>query len=579
MRSSLISFLVFIVSMSLIVYSLATKSMPLWLYVILPIVTSIAIISIFDKGHTEFALLSSLILALLLWNFHSIATHYNLFPFYDGYKELTHLRMVLSEGRINIGATYPEFEAVIGPGFSTSYPLYVALTSQFTLITGLKPIKTAVVFPSVTGLFALLSTLLLVRRLLANAKVKSLALPLAIVAFAISPDMGYVSTHFYHRELSLGFCFLLTYLLAKYFLNELKFASTLILVLTILILPLTHSVYPNIFTIFAIAFSTLTALAFMLTKRTGLAITADARIKPVLLYAFILFSMGFVWNFIVNYPSPVSLALGGYIDSLLRSRYEIGDIRRFILEAEPVLPKALRPEPWPSLLPMRDVLIIAPMLIVGALLLLKIMLRKPLDKTDLVVIITMASFTPIVASDYIAGWYPLRFRYYAFPLISYSFGLFYASLINSKKVLSVITFVILAFLISIAFLSPYWHIYYPRQLYDPSIGWKEVGYPNPEYVKLSEFFKEHPIEDGVILSDSKYLASVVLPLNKLKQIRDLCAYYGETSTYVIEFLDFHIPLGYGSPEAVQRLAEIKGSIGLEYFKVLDSTPYAIYYKP
>lgn len=91
--------------------------------------------------------------------------HYNLFAFYDGYKDLVYLKIVLNEGRVSIGADYPELREAIDPGFSPDYPLFVFLTSSFSLITNLEPLKTAVIFPAVTGFFAFLLTLLLVKEL------------------------------------------------------------------------------------------------------------------------------------------------------------------------------------------------------------------------------------------------------------------------------------------------------------------------------------------------------------------------------------------------------------------------------
>jgi hypothetical protein len=201
-------------------------------------------------------------------------------------------------------------------------------------------------------------------------------------------------------------------------------------------------------------------------------------------------------------------------------------------------------------------------------------------KAEVVALCWMISFVPIVLSDYIRGWYPLQFRYYMFPLIAYSFGLIYATAMETKiKASKVISFAILTFLIFISFLSPAWHIYYLRQLYDPSVGWKEVGYPNPEYVRLGKFLEVHPLGHGIILSDSKYPLAVTLPLERLSDVREIRVHYGESNTYIIEFLDFHIPLGYGSPESVRMLAELKERAVLDYCKVLDSGPYTIYCKP
>jgi hypothetical protein len=63
--------------MSSILYALATKSVPLWLYITLSIAAGITLaILIMSRDQKHASIYVSMIaLALILWNFHAIATN------------------------------------------------------------------------------------------------------------------------------------------------------------------------------------------------------------------------------------------------------------------------------------------------------------------------------------------------------------------------------------------------------------------------------------------------------------------------------------------------------------------------
>jgi len=572
---------VFIASIYVIVYSLATKSVPLWLYTAFSVLCGASIAFLLTLSSKQqgrnFIYLSIVILALVLWNFHTIATRYHLVAFYDCYQELVHLKLILTNGHVDIGARYPELG--VGPGFSPDYPLFSILASSFALITGLGPLNVGILLPSICGTLLFLSTLLFVRRLLTTSNVRHVAVPLALLMFAVSPDMVYASTHFYHRELSLGLCFLLLYFLVRRFLGELSFPSALLLMLLLLVLPLTHSAYPSVYIVFTLSLAVITTLVHTLNKRLKI-FNLKTGMRPVLLSSITIFVVGFLWNFMLNYPSPVSNAFRGYLRDLLSPRYEVRDITRFQAEAAPVLPSVLRPEPWIFLLPLRDLMLIAPLPIVGLFLLYKLLRKRLNEGEELFALLSMASFVPMILSDYIAGWYPLFFRYYAFPLVAYSAGLFYASLVKLKaKVAKGMVSIIVTFLVSMAFLSPFWHIYYPRQLYDPEVEWKEVGFPHPSYINFKDFIETHGPVDKLILSDFRQLLITMLPIEKLNLIRCVSQHYGEHDTVIVEFVGLNPVLGYGSPDIVEKMNSIRTSINSKYCRVLDSKPYSMYYKP
>jgi hypothetical protein len=302
----------------------------------------------------------------------------------------------------------------------------------------------------------------------------------------------------------------------------------------------------------------------------------EGKIKPTLIPAFLLFATGFLWNFMVNYPSPISYNLKGYINNLLHPKFEVGDIARFQAQAALVMPDVVRPWPWTILLHARDILIIAPLAIMGIAFAYKFAVARLKDRMEVVAMIVMASFIPMISSDYIAGWYPLFFRYYAFPLIAFSFGLLYGSLAKLKPTRYGVS-ILIVFLVSMAFLSPFWHVYYPRQLYDSSVEWKEVGFPNPYYVSFGNFAKNHEFSCNLILTDFKGLLAATLPVQSLEKVRGL-DHYGEPNTCIVEFIGLRPSLGYSSLETVESMEIIRMRVNHEYCKVVDADLYSIYWK-
>ena len=571
----------FVIAILVIIYSLATKSIPLQIYIVSSIITGTTLTTLIYLSHERWRRrithMFIAILAFVLWNFHAVATRYNLIAFYDSYQELVHLKLILDSGRVNVGGI-PTSELGVKPGFSPDYPLFSSLATCFSSITGLNALKVGILLPFACGLLLFLSTFLIVREALTNTKVGSLAVLLAMFAFAVSPDMIYASVHFYHRELSLGLCFLLLYFIFKHLIDKLRLKDWAILVLLITILPLSHSVYPNVYVVMMLSLLLITSMVLSLSRICG-KFEIGSRIRPVLLPPVMLFIAGFLWNFIVNYPSPISSAFDSYVYDLLNPKYEVGDIRRFEVQATPVLPKEVRPEPWTSLLPLRDLLLYMPITIVGFFLTCKFLAGKIRDKAELSALLLMLSFTPMIVLDYISGWYPLFFRYYAFPLVAYSFGLLYASLINHRnKLVKTLPLMAITFLIVMAFLSPFWHIYYPRQLYDPSVKWKSVGFPNPSYIYFKRFADKINFGGSLILSDFNHLLAATLPTDKLRFVCGL-GDYGKHDTYIVEFIDLKPTLGYHSSEAVKRIYEIRANINVDYSRVVDcSDVFTIYYK-
>lgn len=572
----------FIISTSAVVYSLATKSVPLRIYVSFSTLTgavlAIAVLSL-PKGPSKktwiFPLLLLATLGLILWSFHAIATNYRLIAFEDSFRELVHLKLILSEGHVYIGADRPELG--VGPGFSPSYPVFAVFAASFAQITGLEALTVGILLPLVSAFLLFFSTVLFLRRLLADSKIRNLAISLGILAFVISPDMIFSSTQFYHRGLSLGFVFLLLYFLLRYSVDELRGTYKLVLVVLLLLIPLTHSVYPSVYVVFMWSFLTLTMFVRALGRHPKVGISN--RIRPMVFPAIIILTAHILWNFVLAFPTPVSDFSGNYVRALLNPRWEIGDIARFQLEALPTISEVLRPEPWTLLLPLRDVLLVAPLLIVGATLLYKFVKNDVRSRTGLFALIAMLSFVPIIIAEYASGGYPLRFRYYAFPLIAYSMGLFYASLMNWRKVTKVIALAVVTFLVSMAFLSPFWHIYFPRQLYDPEVEWGDVGFPNPTYIHFGEFAEDHPLGDGLILTDFKGQLVATLTLEELKRVRELGEHYGEPKTYIIEFVGLKGALGYQQPETVETMDRIRASIDHEYSKIVDAGAYSVFFRP
>jgi hypothetical protein len=575
----------FIILVCIIIISVATKLLPLWLYISFStLLATIIIVSIFLSSKDRCVALTYffiIALALILWNLYAIATGYNMLAFRDSYQEFVHLRLILSEGHINIGARYPDL--IISPGNSAYYPIFPALATIFTLTTGLEPLKVSILLPLAIAVFTLLSVALFAKELLSDSEAKNTALPLSVLAFAISPNMIVHSVFYYHRELAFGFYCMLLYFMLRYFSNNLNNTHKLLLIALTLLLPFTHSSYPYKFDFFLLDSILLIVLIRMLDGRR---LKFANRMRPPILIFLMLLGMLFLWNFMFNYPSPVTgglpIAVRNIIKNLLQPQLEakVWEISSF----SPMIPEVLAPQPWIILPRVRSFLLDISLFIVGFLLMYKVIKNKA-SYIEFLGFIVMASFALYMIIGFLSWWDPFIFRTYMFPLIAYSTGILFGFLMNSKvKIIKFTASVIIIFLVVMAFLAPFGSIY-SRQLYDSAIKYDQADFPSPSYIYLREFIAINLIEGGVFLSDFEGFLTVILPLNQLGQIKSLIQYYNRPDTYIFEFVGLRFGAGIGdinysflehiSPE----MEDIRANVGHDYDRVVDAKAFVVHYKP
>jgi hypothetical protein len=294
----------------------------------------------------------------------------------------------------------------------------------------------------------------------------------------------------------------------------------------------------------------------------------------------IVLGAAFLWYLNAVYPCTLTWFFASFVHSLLFPKYKAGEITKIEGGVPYGINPALKPEPFTDLLAIRDLLLWVSALI-GWVLLAYRFLRKGDVRAEVVFpLFVIASFVPIEIGFYIIGGPMFEFRYLLMPLIVFLAAYIYTQLIMSRRHLCKLAVTLtIVFLTILLFLSPYTHVYFPRHLYDPSVGFKEVGHPKPEYIYIKDFLAQHKLVSKEILSDNRRLLTIVLEPDQWKYVKLLRTNFGKQRTYIITFIDFKPTIGYHSPRAINEIGEMRSAINSEYCKVVSSGPYTIYYKP
>jgi hypothetical protein len=303
--------------------------------------------------------------------------------------------------------------------------------------------------------------------------------------------------------------------------------------------------------------------------------------RSLLLFFLIPFATAYLWNFQILHPSPVVSSLPSFISSLIHLKLSEAETREALQRGIPYLPRILTLKPLNTLLWLRDIILWFATPVMSMHLLYSLIKDKAYDKRKFFMLCSTSSFAVIFITFIVGGEHALNIRYYAMPIIIFYASILYSTFLKSKKLsIRVLTFFLLFFLSFMSFLSPYTHIYYPRHLYDPTIGFKEIGQPSPAYINLKPIIKNYlPQQHGLIMSDYPGLLFVLMDPKDYPSIEKLrLETLSKRDMYIISFIDLRNPLGYTSPEALRKLVEIRAIVELDYCKVFDSGPYTIYYR-
>ena len=549
------------------VIGIQQRVMPQWLYIVLPTLLGILLATLlWQPRQMWYAYFLVVMTALTLWSVYALATNFTLIPFYDSYGEFIFSSILKENGQFTLNMPWPP--TYPSPQLPSSYPLFSILTVTLTLINGVDLLHMALFMPFINSLATLLLIALFAKLFSDSKTSKFTILFLALLFFAISPDAIYDAMHFYHRGYSLFLCFMVLYFLGRTFCTKhtnIKFSC--LLVFLALILPLSHSYYPLVYIIFLLCFTVFIYVARLFIK------PKQAHTWPPLLIFLMAFASGFLWDLKTVSPGPLTSAFRNYVHRIANAAFQVIEVEKYEQKAIGIIPGSLMPKPFIYLLSVRDILVWASALIFIVILLYQFATNRNRDVKVLFLLCATASFAPLAITQFFVGIYEtLGWRYYMMPLIMFFAAAFYANILEHRRFVSKVSISILVvLLVSTAFLGLYSHIYFPRQLYDPSIGFREIGQPSSAYINLRSFVEEHPIENGQLYSDYSYLLYVIMQPKDYDKIIS-----SKPNIYFIEFIDFKIPLGYSSNEAIEEMAKLGSEIRVNYNKLLDSGLYSIY---
>ncbi len=514
-------------------------------------------------------------LGLIIWNIYFLATNFKIIPFYDSYSEYIFIQIVKNDGHFDLNLPSFPYPSPENPG---TYPLFSILTIFLELIIQIDIVKLVSILSSVKGLLLILFFYLFAGILAKGQKLYSLITSVSILLLIANPDAGYTTMHFYHRHYSLVLCFIFLYLLLRYMSYNDSGEIRKLLLLFAVIIPLTYIYYPVIYII-----STFSLSFILIVFPQKYNLQTHRKLKLILIVSLIMILITEVWNFVTTFPNPFTRNLKWYLDNIiLNPRVKSLEIDRYQYKAGPVIPTILRPYPYVYLLTLRDILLWFPLVLITFMYLFKFVKRKKIKHQEYLYLASIFSFVPIVIVGFLGtGWRSLEWRYYMMPMIIYSGSLMYSKLLFKNKYFTkIIWFLILSLFITISFLAPFSHIYFPIYLYSSKLDFVNIGHPNPNYFTIRPFVNNYLKEGFSILSDHIYLLFLTFDINYYNYIYEerVFSKYGEQNTLFIEFINFNIPIGYSTKKQVELLNNIRLNINIDYNRVLDSKPYTIYAK-
>jgi hypothetical protein len=523
-------------------------------------------------------MLIALLVLLVATNLYYIAVKYAQIRFYDSYQEILLIRTILEEGHFSFKMRIPNIDPY-SPYDTSSYPLLSILASTLIVILRIELPYIATLMTVIIGVVTFLVVFMFIRSLAEKEELDGNIIALSTLLYATSPDAIAQGMSFYHRHLSLIFCFILLYLVFISYFKHREPRRSFLVLLTVLFatLPLTHSAYPSIY---IISMFTLAIIVFIAKGISRLFAKSNDLLKgieagPLFRLPLIGLISGFLWQFFIIYPSTLIEAFKAFVNRLIPPQYNVLELHKL---GKAMFPSELRPEPFVHLLLVRDLLLWVMALAGLCILAYKLLFKN--KKEAIFPLFATASFAPMFLGSYISGYIgALEIRYYALPLIIFLSAYSYALLLKiAGGVAKALTTSVLVFLAVMAFLAPYTHVYFPRHIYDSSINFKEVGVPEPEYIYIKDFFKSHELGNGLILSDAPHLLTIILNLSQWKYYGSLSTDFGRSNTYILEFVNLNPTLGYHSPEIFESMTKLKVEVDFVYCRVVDSGAYTIYYK-
>jgi len=527
-RSNKLSIALSYIFMSGIILSLVGQILLPWSYLIFSVLFSIMLMTFFfnpeQKTPTHYYIIVS-VLMIFLPNIYNIGVRYQIINSYDAYQELMHVRILLNTGHNEVNMQWNTYQGP-SPVDSSVYPLFSILVVTLKLTTGMDLLHIAFIVPLINELVSMLFVMLILKTLLQGSAFNDKVLALAFLIFTISPDSVFTGMIFYMRTYSINLGFLILYLLFRISYTNSAFDSDRkkyigLFIFVLMLFPLSHSYYPVTIMIALVVLAVL-GIGLRIFLRESFVTHLNLHLPK---YAWLIaLSANFLWNFQLVTGSIIAGALKVYFYILQHPDIGISEIKGYSTKFWRIS-EILRPEPIVHILQVRDLVLWSPFVVNFVLRLYKfIKVRGKVTNKDLIILLVTSSFLPLTFSNIIAGKTveTLEIRNYAMPLFIFSSSTLFLNLMSKYRKAKFILLTLLGIITLTAFASPYSHVFIPRQLYDPSIKFEEVGFPSPDYMEFRLFIEKHPLEKGLISAfDAQgYISYLVLPLSNISAFRE-----------------------------------------------------------
>jgi len=552
-------------------------------YIVTAVIVAILLVSMIinPKGAPYSHILTLIVvLTIVIRNIYTMRTGFIVEPLYDGYKDIVTAQIFNEAGRALV-IDKPIFD------YTTSYPLLKILTTILSQITNIDILKVALILPSTWSLAMLLFFHLFAKTILQGLSIdvstRQSAIFLSLLLFSISPDAIYYGMIYYMRFYSITLIYVVLYLLFSGKLNDAR--CRCILIVLLLAIPLSYSLFPYL-------------LLFFLAGVTSISMTVKHFLKAKELnnyipgYRIVVLACVEVFSASFYYVAENVLKDSRGLLSNLLAYFQM-QMREPILMTQLCAPYFV-PEPLQNpfnfLTPLRDLVIYAPAIVGGLLLLHKCRREKtPIGCFTIIALIACLLLHAVIEGMRLAFQTTLIISLYFFILLSalgYAHGLSITR--GMLRVLAKVAMAVALILaVTVAFLSPWSHRFLALHYYDPAISFRDAGDHNPNYVYLSKYMDKMG-NYSILFTDDVELVRILVKADPNFQLRILDFYRisdlpedAKGRIYVIELNGFKPLLGpYGWEPTGLEVVKAKTSQALARIqslsKVLDGGIYSIF---
>jgi len=547
---------------------------------------SILIVYKAKKSYQWVAYLLVIVLFVFLRVDYNVASGFSFIPLADGYQDYAVARMVMESGRCSVIGPNT---GLIGLQSPSSWPLLHILAASISEITTINLLSVVLILPLAFSLLIFAFVFLFIRKIAHKFGLGNRFVLLSMLICAITPDNVETQMQFVRQSFALVFFTIIVYFfLCEILIDESKntFMNKALLIFFTLVLVLTHDYTPFTLLLFCSALFALLYIVHPIATRRK--ITISALRFPVFFIIFTLTALLAWWTF---HATVIWTAQGWVLQGFLHPRIRIFTYTLESAEMRWGYYNVLRPQLYTCLLNIRDAAIYVPSLIAFLIYGIRTFQRKKLTAHESFLMYSIVAFSLVlIYYEFILGLQPMRVIWLGAPLIAYFAASFYEYAFSRKRaILRIVVFSLMTLTIFSAFLSPWAHLYVSSYLYEPSIGFEDVGSHNIHFSSVIPFVKKYmpSTEFEAFLSDDPHLMYIVLPPESYQKIRDLhmspdIVSNNTGSTAIFDFLhlnpSFHIlnVISEEHPEVLENLESFKQEIMSKYDLVYNAGFSKIY---